>query len=277
MGRESTRLHREVAPRSQRRGRAPEELASLVRRRGQGAFEASGIGSYSALGNALTQAGDAKRGSTRPRLTAVGQSRLPPLWRGHHRSRQPGVVQLSGKDRAEAFLAWADAKADGKLAQYKVFEEGGSPGITSIWYGDCPSAGWGTGLTYGASLLGHPHLELMIVIESVDPAWAWALAHFVDRHRAEISELNIDDTINWHEPVSQQSAMDAFLIGPPVGAPDGEAVVQLGTDDHVRLLQAFPVHASELPLIRAVGGRDFLGRVGEDYFLDPSRAPVGGD
>lgn len=189
---------------------------------------------------------------------------------------QPGVVQLSGKERAEAFLAWADASADGKVAQYKVFEEGGSPGITSIWYANCPSGGWGTGLTYGASLLGHPHLELMIVIQSVDPVWAWALAHFVDGHRAEISELNIDDTINWHEPVAQQSAMNAFFIGPPVGAPEGEAVVQLGSEGSVQLLQAFPVHASELPLIRAVGGRGFLERVGEDLLLDPSRAPLEG-
>lgn len=180
----------------------------------------------------------------------------------------------SGKDRAEAFISWADSASDGVEPYFKLFEEGGSPPILSIWYLDRPSPGWGVGLTYGASLLTDPAIELMVVVHSRDPAWAWAMAYFVDRHRARIKELGIGDTINWHEAVARHSQMNAFFIGPPIGAPDGQGVVHLSDDDHVQLLQAFPVHASELDLIREVGGRAFAQRVGDDL-LNPRRNPVG--
>lgn len=98
-------------------------------------------------------------------------------------------------------------------AQYKPFEERGRPTVLSIWYRDRPSPGWGTGLTYGASLLGHPHIELMIVVRSRDPAWAWALAHFVDAHRDSVSQLAVGDTITWGERIARHSKMDAFFIG----------------------------------------------------------------
>ncbi len=66
--------------------------------------------------------------------------------------------------------------------------------------------------------------------------------------------------------------MDAFFIGPPVGAPD-EGIVHLSDDDHIQLLQAFPIHASERALVREVGAQAFCERLGEDL-LDPRRDPV---
>jgi hypothetical protein len=188
-------------------------------------------------------------------------------------SRQNDAVPLSGPDRAEAFLSWADERADGKSAQFKLFDEGGRPSITAIWYRDCPSPGWGTGLTYGASVSGNPGVELMIVIRSRDPVWGWALAYFVDHHRDEIQHIQVGDTINWHEPIARHTTMDAFVIGPAVGAPDGEEIVHLDHDDHVNLLQAFPVYSSELALIRDLGIKAFAQSLGDDL-VNPRRSAV---
>jgi hypothetical protein len=55
---------------------------------------------------------------------------------------------------------------------------------------------------------------LLIVVQSDDPAWAWALAGFVDRHRSAI--IGVDDTINFRAPISPQSSMDAFYIASAV-------------------------------------------------------------
>jgi hypothetical protein len=181
-------------------------------------------------------------------------------------------VALHGGDRLEAFLSWADAGADGVDAQLMLFQDGGRPPITAIWYRDRPSRGWGVGLTYGASLLTDPPIELMIVVHSREPAWAWALADFIDRHRAQVNDLGLGDTINWHERVARRSRMDAFFIGAPVGAPD-DGIVHLSDDEHVQLLQAFPIYASERALARDIGERAFAERVGDDL-LEPRRDPV---
>jgi Suppressor of fused protein (SUFU) len=181
-------------------------------------------------------------------------------------------VRQSERDRAEAFLSWADERAGGMTARYKAFASGEGSTITAIWYEHCPSPGWGVGLTYGASLLAGSRTELLIVVQSNEAVWAWALADFVDRHRARIQDLGIDDTINWGEPIAAESTMDAFFIGPPAGAPD-DGVVHLAGDDHVQLLQAFPVYASELRLVRELGGRAFAQRVG-DALTDPRRSAL---
>lgn len=187
--------------------------------------------------------------------------------------RQHGVMTTTGGSRAEAFLQWADELAGGMEARYQLFEEGGRPAITSIWYGDRPSAGWGVGLTYGASLLPGSRIELAIVVQSHDPVWVWALAHFVDSHRADVGELGVDDTINWHEPIAPDSGMDALFVGPPVGLPSNEGIVHLGSGDHIQILQAFPAYAVELTVVRDLGGNELLARAGEDA-LDPRRPPV---
>jgi hypothetical protein len=182
-------------------------------------------------------------------------------------------MALSGRDRADAFLRCAHSQADGTEAHYKLFGDGGTPGITGIWYRDRPWPGWGLGFTYGASVLQDSAIELLIVVRSLDPVWVWALADFVDRHRQSIGQLGIEDTLDWHEPIVRQCHMDAFLIGPPVSLPAGEGIVHLSPVDRVQLLQAIPVHASELPLIRQVGGKAFAAQLGDDL-LNPDRPPV---
>lgn len=180
---------------------------------------------------------------------------------------------LSARERASRFLDWADGLADGAEPIHKQFGDGQSSPITAVWYRDRPSAGWGSGLTYGASLLGHQHIELLVVVRSRDPIWLWAAADFVQRKRDEISQLWIGDTIDWHEPIARHSAMDAFVIAGPVSLPPDEGIVHLDADDHVQILQAVPAYASELALVREQGAGAWAQRVGPDV-LNPRRPPL---
>ena len=182
-------------------------------------------------------------------------------------------MPLTGAERAAAFLDWADAAADGMEAQYGTFDERGDPAMTSIWYRDRPSPGWGVGLTYGMSVLAESRFELMIVVRSRDPAWSWALGHFVDMHRDSIGDLRLGDTINWHKPIARHTKMSAFFIGPAVLAPDAGGIVHLAEDDHVQLVQAIPIYEAELPLVRELGAASF-GRLVGDRIVDPRRDPV---
>jgi hypothetical protein len=188
-------------------------------------------------------------------------------------SGQSGAVSLTGRERSETFLAWADECAGGTEAQYNLFSDGGQPSITSIWYPDTPEPEWSVGVTYGMSLLHGSSAELIVVVQSRDPSWIHALAFFVDRERSGMSEFGLDDTIRWGEPISEQSGMDAFYIASAVGALEDGDVVHLADDDHVHLLRAIPLYSSELPLVREIGGAAFAERVRGDL-LDPHRPAV---
>lgn len=185
-------------------------------------------------------------------------------------------VSMSLRERADRFLSWADSLADGAEPVHQMFRAGGDFPITSVSYRDRPTPGWTSGVTYGASLCGHPHLEFVVVVRSRDPLWTWAVADFVDRHRAEISSINIGDTINWHERIARHSEMDAFVVSGPVSLPPESAVVHLDEKDHVQMLQAVPTYSSELPLIRDIGVGAWAQLVG-DQVLDPRRPKLGSD
>jgi hypothetical protein len=145
-------------------------------------------------------------------------------------------VALHGGERIEVFLKWADDIADHAEAKHQMFSDGGRPSITAVTYLDRPWAGWTFGVTYGASLHTPSSVELVTVVRSGSPLWTWAIADFVDRHRGDVHELGIEDTINWREPIAEDSGMDAFVIVPPISLDPELHVVHLDTDDHVQLL-----------------------------------------
>lgn len=89
-----------------------------------------------------------------------------------------------------------------------------------------------------------------------------------------MSEIGVEDTINWHEPIATESGMDAFVIVMPVSLEPDLHVVHLDTDDHIQLLQAVPVYASELPLFRELGASEFMSRL-DQMALNPLRPVLG--
>lgn len=173
-------------------------------------------------------------------------------------------------DRVDAMLRWTDELAGGATPTHQLFSDGGRPPILAVTYSDAPWPGWTLGLTYGASLVWPSGVELVTVVKDPSPRWTWAVADFVDRHRADGVGAGPGDTINWREPIADGSPMDALVIcGPRSLHPDAH-VVHLDEDDHVSLLQVVPVHAQELPLVRDVGVERFMDRLGEAAF-DPQR------
>ena len=92
-------------------------------------------------------------------------------------------------------------------------DEGVQP-VLSIRYMDCPQSGTLLGFTFGISAVVNPlwgglRPELAICVDSADAAWAWALADIGDRVRST-SVFLPGDTIDIGEPISEESAMDAF-------------------------------------------------------------------
>jgi Suppressor of fused protein (SUFU) len=69
-------------------------------------------------------------------------------------------------------------------------------------------------------------------------------------------------TINWHEPIAQDSVIDAFVIASSAELPPERAIVHLSDDDHVEILRAVPVYASELPFKREAGFDEWSRLVG---------------
>lgn len=181
------------------------------------------------------------------------------------------------RSRVERFLDWADARSNGATPRFQTLNDNGNAfPITAVWYPDCPERDWGLGLTYETSLLTDPGVELLISIKSPHPHWAWALAHFVDTHRAEVGQkgqLGLHDTINWQEPIAPDTEMNALLIVAPTSMPAGEtAGVHLAATDHVSVLQVIPIFASEIDLVRR-GPTAFLAQLG-DTSSEPSRRPL---
>lgn len=149
------------------------------------------------------------------------------------------------------------------------------PGIVGVWYGNAPEEGWGVGFTYGASLCGQSNVELMVQVQSLDPRWIWAMADFVDRHRDSIGHIAAGDTINWGEPVSAASPMDAFVITRAVVLADGDDIVHLSDNDHVQILQAVPAYAEELPVVRQAGVAAWAKHINGNP-MDPCRPRLRG-
>jgi hypothetical protein len=129
--------------------------------------------------------------------------------------------------------------------------------VLSIRYMDCPEPGTLLGFTFGISAVANPlwgglRPELAICVDSSDPQWAWALADIGDRVRTT-SVFLPGDTIEIGEPISKESAMDSFVLWHQLIS-DDDAIIAL--DDHeIVLVQAVPVHQSELEHLRRAGDR----------------------
>jgi hypothetical protein len=164
----------------------------------------------------------------------------------------------ASRSSVETYLQWLDDHA-GTSGVYEYVSEpvGDDQPVLSIRYMDCPDPGTQLGFTFGISTVVNPlwgglRPELAICVDSVDPRWAWALADIGDRVRTT-SVFLPGDTIEIGEPISDESAMDSFVLWHQL-LTDDEAILPL--DGHeVVLVQALPVHRSELERIRSEGDR----------------------
>jgi hypothetical protein len=199
-------------------------------------------------------------------------------------SGSPWPIEDAPRSSVETYLHWLDAQAGVSGVYEYVSEpnEGAQP-VLSIRYMDCPQPGTLLGFTFGISAVVNPlwgglRPELAICVDSADPAWAWALADIGDRVRST-SVFLPGDTIDIGEPISEESAMDAFVLWHQLLS-DDEEIVEL--DGHeVVLVQALPVHRAELEHIwrhrdREAGVRAFLTALAEGGVpvTDVRRSPI---
>lgn len=185
------------------------------------------------------------------------------------------------KSRAELYLDHLDGLI-GAEPRFNLFgpEGGPVPRITSIIYPDQPEDGLLTAFTYGLSLADHPDWkagapELVLCVESGDPAWGWAIAEVAARLRGQCP-FCIGDTIDFRERIAEESAMSAFFVFFPSVLDREAATIQL-PDRTVHIVGTYPIYEGEIDLIRRVGPVAFWDMEGFDPYdihrPDLSRLP----
>lgn len=136
------------------------------------------------------------------------------------------------------------------------------PGVTSIIYRNVPETGFITGLTYGLSLVEHQswklsHPELCISVKSNDTSWAYVAGYIANKLRGKCP-FCYGEIINFGEPVSQDSEMDAFLIFAPSILEKSDFInIDVGANYKVNIAGLYPIYSSEIEIYDKIGLEKF--------------------
>jgi len=188
------------------------------------------------------------------------------------------LVVASVPTRVERYLAHLDVLSRGVEPSFWPVEASvpGHHRITAIGYQDLPEKGLLLGLTYGLSLsdqeawrAGRP--ELAICVRSHDPAWILAIAHLAEA-LSQDCPFCYGNTINFGEPISQESAMDGFVVFAPIALDPADARVDVGDDLPIHIAGMYPTYASERRFIAEQGLEAFWQKNWDPY--DVARLPV---
>ena len=180
--------------------------------------------------------------------------------------------------RVERFLAHLDLLSGGIEPTFWPVESTwpGHHGVTAIGYQDMPEEGLILGLTYGLSL-GHQDAwrhgkpELSICVKSNDPAWVLAIAHLAERLRHDCP-FNYGDTINFGEPIANESQMDGFVVFAPIALDAADAHVEVGEDHPIHIAGLYPTYRIKRRFIKQHGLEAFWKLEWDPY--DVTRRPA---
>ncbi len=149
----------------------------------------------------------------------------------------------------------------GREAEYtRIGEIVRGPVIFTAHWLDLPEPGLITGFTVGLS--AHPRWrsgvapELIISVESTDPAWVFAIGVIAEQAGNEFS-FGVGETVDFRERISENSEMSAFLIMHQMILPEEYGVLETKRGP-VALRQMIPLYSSELRMIREVGPSTFI-------------------
>jgi hypothetical protein len=191
--------------------------------------------------------------------------------------------------RAERYLDHLDGLAGEKEPDFYQLDstKDGLKGMTAVVYHDLPQPGHLIGLTYGLSLADHPDWrfgkpELCICVQSENIAWALALAHLAESLRGDCP-FDYGSTIDFGEPISDESAMTAFVVFAPVVLERDEYLnIRVGgktgtnghvnPDDYVNIAGCYPIHDVELAYLQEHGLEAFWALDWDPY--DVTRPPA---
>ena len=130
-----------------------------------------------------------------------------------------------------------------------------------------------TAFTSGISSVIHPawkygRPEMVLSIDSVDPAWWSALGLTAKRLRG-ICPFSYGNTLRCGRPISGQSEMSAFFLFWPTILQKDEWHLTMSTGI-INLVQAYPIFTEESGMISRIGAENFFMQDDVD-FSNPAR------
>lgn len=158
---------------------------------------------------------------------------------------------------------------------YKITDEGEVPPISVISFADVPESGCITAFSFGLSSVAHREWvnsrpELVISVNSLDSSWPLAMGELI-RNGRDRCLFSYGMILNFGQAVSDESPMSYFLVYACTVLDESDLAVQL-PDRKVHLSQLYPVHQSEVAMIKYIGAEKFVYHLGIDFF-DIKRPP----
>ena len=101
-----------------------------------------------------------------------------------------------------------------------------------------------------------PARELVIAVESDDPAWGLAVGYVAAQARGRFS-FPLGETVDFRAQIAAISAMSAFSIDQPDLMPPALAT-RAFAGRIITLVQLYPIYPGELAWIREAGPEPFL-------------------
>jgi hypothetical protein len=176
------------------------------------------------------------------------------------------------KSAAEIYLDHLDRIFQQEPAFYK--EDSlidGVDGVTSIVYTDVPEKGFITALTYGLSLIKHDDWksgrpELCISVKSSDMNWGKVVGYIANKLRGDFP-FTYGQTINFAEPISRDSEMDAFFVFAPSTLEKEDYLnIDIGADYKIHIAGLYPMYSDELEIYEEIGLEQFWHHPGFDNY-----------
>lgn len=152
---------------------------------------------------------------------------------------------------------------------FKITDEGELPPISVISYADVPESGCTTAFSFGLSSVAHREWvnsrpELVISVNSLDVAWPLAMGELI-RNGRDHCLFSYGMILNFGQPVSDESPMSRFLVYACTVLDEKDLTIDL-PDRKVHLSQIYPIHQSEVAVIKDLGVETFVHRLGLDLF-----------
>jgi hypothetical protein len=184
-----------------------------------------------------------------------------------------------GDSRAERYLAHLDRVSGGLEPRFTrvASTRPGLHGVTVMSYEGVPQPGMLTAITYGVSLAEHPEWthgkpELLLSVSSLDPAWGYVLGHVAETLRGACP-FSYGDTINFGEPVTPGSGLNAFVVfAPAVLGREDYTEIDVGDELPLSIQGVYPIHQSERAFIHEHGLEAFWNQDWDPY--DVTRRPA---
>lgn len=145
-------------------------------------------------------------------------------------------------------------------------------GVSVLVFKDFPERGLVTGITYGLSLVHHPAWkngrgELCICVESESLDWPQVAGYIANKLRGDCP-FSYGNTINFGQPISDDSQMDAFLVFAPGIFENKEDYldIDVGRDYKISVAALYPIYSEEMKVIEQTGLEQFWHHPDFDMF-----------